>query len=347
MVGENTKMLAPLPNGIGEPHRSSPQSGGVRGKARHSTFSVGPLLDYGMRMYRHHFATFVIAGSIWALPITGLMILFEIFQGRAFPIGGIFLSPLILASDLLSLAALPLLAVLGLTMIYALSHIAAVADAGQDPSWRMAWRIRPLRIVGMGLVSLVYAVLAGIVVVLCSCIAGLLIVGAGSLFSDIFDGSEPDLEFIILLVMTAGLTFYSLVIFLVSTLWAGLCYTFQPLIQDDGPILPAVGTGLSALLSHFRENVRLCAAAALTAGGFGLSITVSLTVLALLPFALYGASDQVIQIVVMAVSLISMVITSPPLCIWMALAYRQRRSQEIKLALLEQRIAQMHQSSPA
>jgi hypothetical protein len=278
------------------------------------------LLDEGLRLYRRHFAGFVLITASWFVPMamaTGTAVAAESWVDERYS----GLAMLLLFGGGV-LVFFPLL----IYLIGGLSRAAAAAAEGRPVRFREAMAIHPLRATSMGCFTIVYAFVAQIVSSLISmaCICPLYVVGFMALA---FVGAATDESSIgALAVLAIGIFlggFYASLMIIGAT-GSGLFYCLQPWVQEARPFGASIQRSLELIVFRFGRNLIVWCLAALLIAAAGLTVMATIGILLPLPllYAL-GEEDPATRAATIGAWLIGLMLVLPPLPIWMALLYQR------------------------
>ncbi len=278
------------------------------------------LLDEGLSLYRRNFVGFLLIAAGWCVPVA---------------IGGALLVVAISWMDnefwavMAALGAAALVLPLTLYLIGGLSRGAVAAIEQRPVRFREALAIHPLRIVSMGLYTIIYTILSQVVVGILTfalfCPAYVIVILFVALLSAA-DAGGAVTTIAVVIMMIAFLLLYTLMLMITGGVYSSLVYAVQPWAQEGRPFGEALQRSLEMLSYRFWRNLLIWCLAALIVAAIGL--TISLTIGVLLPLPLVyalGAESSITQAVTVGGWALGFVVVLPPLPIWMALLYRRNR----------------------
>ncbi|HEU4326995.1 MAG TPA: hypothetical protein VFS21_27895 [Roseiflexaceae bacterium] len=279
------------------------------------------LLDEGLSLYRRNFVGFLLIAAGWCVPVA---------------IGGALLVVAVSWMDnefwatMTVLGAIALLLPLTLYLIGGLSRGAVAAIEQRPVRFREALAIHPLRVVSMGLYTVIYTILSQVIVTMLSlvlfCPAYVLVIVFVAVLSSA-DAGGAVTTIAVVIMMLAFLLLYALMLMVSGGVYSSLVYAVQPWAQEGRPFGEALQRSLEMLGYRFWRNLLVWCLAALIVAAIGL--TVSLTIGVLLPLPLVyalGAESSITQAVTISGWALGFVVVLPPLPIWMALLYRRNRA---------------------
>ncbi|GAB4192199.1 MAG: hypothetical protein OHK0022_06290 [Roseiflexaceae bacterium] len=294
------------------------------------------LLDEGLGLYRRNFVGFLLISAGWCVPVA--------------IVGGLLASVTSWMDDellatLIILAAGALLLPLTLYLIGGLSRGAVAALEQRPVRFREALAIHPLRVIGMGLYTIIYTILSQLVVGMLSfmlfCPAYIAVIAFVAVLAAADTGTAVTTIAVVIMLL-AFLLIYALLLTITGGVYSSLLYAVQPWAQEDRPFGEALQRSLEMLGYRFWRNLLTWCVAALIVAAVGL--TVSLTIGVLLPLPLVyalGAEAALTRAVTVSAWAMGFVVVLPPLPIWMALLYRRNRAEyegvELQGRLLEWR----------
>ena len=275
------------------------------------------ILDDGLRLYRRHFASFVVIAALVMVPLAVVGLLWTTFVQTQ--LGGAWI---VLGTLLMTALQYPIL-----LMAYAgIARATVMALEGQPIRPGPALRIGPMRLLGMGCYSLLFFLIAVVclfgffVVVVCLPLWGISFGGSmlGALGGSGTLGAAGSL-----IAVIAGLTFLS-VLLVSGAAIATQAYSVQAFALEQRPIGASMSRSLDLLTFRFGRNLLvflgagaivstllIAYAGTLLGGGLGL--------IQLLDLDLSPLTTSVLQTLV---STATQVLLLPPLPIWMALLHR-------------------------
>jgi hypothetical protein len=276
------------------------------------------LLDEGLALYRRHFGSFLLIAAGWCIPVAigfGLAVVAASWISDAQAI-------------LLLLGVSLLLIPLSAYLLAGLSRAADAAAAGQPIRLRTALRIHPLRVASMGVFALVYSLLMQTVAfslaMFCLCpayVAGLFVVGGLSSM----DSSDPGT---VALGVLGAVVFFGipyLILLVIGGLgYSSMVYALQPWVLDRLRFGEAIQRSLELIVYRFRANAVVWGASAMLVTAAGLSVAAVIGLVVPLPILwLLGEESELAQGIAAAAWMAGLIVTLPPLPIWMALLYRR------------------------
>jgi hypothetical protein len=281
--------------------------------------SIIALLDEGIALYRRNFFGFMLVTAACLVPVAiGVGLLYAAAAWRNN------------STAVLIVTIISLLLVIPLTsyMIGGLSRAATAAIDGRPVRFREALAIAPLRAVGMGCFTFVYAFIAQIAANLLGllCLCPLFFVGS-ALFGGLgalLDRSSSLGVLVVVLSVIAIAGMYALFLVLGGAAYSSLIYALQPWVQESRPFGEALQRSLELVTYRFWRNLLAWALTALLIAAAGLTITTAIGSLLPLPLAYaLGSESRLAQAISLSAWVLGFVVILPPLPIWMALLYRR------------------------
>ena len=276
------------------------------------------LLDEGLSLYRRHFVSFLLITACWFVPIAiavGLIIAAEAWLDETLVV--IF----VLITVLLSFPIL-------IYLIGGLSRAASAAIEGQPVRILSAFAIHPLRALGMGCYSIIYAIIAwigsSVLSLVCICPLYFVSISAIAGVTSLSNGTNS-ISFALGLLF--GVVFASVYLFtfvISGATYSSLIYSLQPWIQELDPFGKAFQRSFEVIGYRVGRNLIAWSASALLITAIGITVTLTIGVLVPLPLIfVLGNDSHIAQAVSATAWILGLIFVLPPLPIWMTLLYRR------------------------
>jgi hypothetical protein len=280
------------------------------------------VLDEGLNLYRRHFVPFLLLSAGWVVP-------FAMLYGVLF---GISLNMSSSSEDalamLLLLGGMFLLLPWLLYLLGGMSRAAAAAIDGRPVRIRESLSIAPKRALGMGCFTLVYMMVAQFVASLFSlfilCPLYFVLIFGVVAFASVT--SSPTITGImslgLVIVLFGGVYLFILVISGAS--YSSVLYAMQPWVQETLGFGDTIQRTVDLLIYRFAGNLLAWCFSALALTAVGVTVTFTVGIVLPLPILYFlGADTPLAQALSIASLVLGLVVTIPPLPIWMALLYRR------------------------
>jgi hypothetical protein len=274
------------------------------------------VFDEGILLYRRGFVVFVLLTAMWIVPLAvgvGLLIVFE--QEFVFVV--------------LMLLSLPL----AVYLVGGLSRATTAVQQERVPGIGEALRIGPLRLLGMGLYSLVFMIVVNILtsvvmtVFFCSGMFALVAVFGAStaaINSELGQAVSVIMGVLFLLLI---LLFYAISLLISGAVYCSLIYGLQPFIQHPINFGQAVQHSINLITYRFGFNLLAFFLTSMLFSATALVITIAIGSLLPLPLLLaLGQHSPVAQGVSIFAWIVGLIVVLPPLPIWMTLLYQRNHA---------------------
>jgi hypothetical protein len=272
------------------------------------------MLDEGLRLYRRGFTVFVLLTAIWIVPVaigSGLFIAIDQSWGMLLTL----------------LLALPL----GIYIMGGLSQATLAVQQHRVPTLREALRIAPLRLLGMGCYTTLFALVSTVAVFvaigMCFCGGFALLMFFGSAAIAMESTGSAGMAFSVVLGFIIILLFvllYVLGLVLVGAIYSSVVYSLQPFVQQRAPFGDTVERSLRLLGYRPGSNMLTFLLTSAIFGATALAITTTMGTFLPLPLLLLlGEESPLAQGMSASAWLVGLIVVLPPVPIWMALLYQR------------------------